>query len=763
MPDLPENTDRPASAARGTKWLAGGICLLLAALVWLVFGQTTGFEFVNYDDPENVSLNTEVTKGLSLGGLVWAFTHSQVGHWDPLTTLSHMLVSQFGGPAPGGHHLGNVLLHGMGAILLYLVLWRMTSALGRSAFVAAVFAIHPLRVESVAWVTERKDVLSGVFFMLTLAAYARYVRQPQSTARYVAVVFLFALGLMSKSMLVTLPFVLLLLDYWPLGRFVPSGSLQSFRSILVALVREKIPLLALSALGAVIQIFANHENIVSSEKMPLLTRAGNAVVSYADYIGQMFYPANLAVFYPHPGNALPVWKITLALSLLIAVSAAALALRKKRPWLLVGWLWYLGMLVPVIGLVQSGELARADRYTYLPQIGLYLLLIWAVADLCAGLRYRSVLLGSLSGIVIAALAHTAYRQAAYWHDSVNLWNHTLAGNPNNAEAHENLANALCLQGRHAEAIPGHRRALEIKPDFMLAYFNLGLDLIHTKHTSEGILALQKALEIDPAFAGAHNNLANAFFEAGKFEEAVEHYRKALESEPDSAMFETNLANALFKSGRVANAIVHCERALTIQPDFAAAHSNLGGFLLQTGRSHEAVDHFQSVVDLYPDNAAAHVNLGEALLVSGAPRDAMAHFQRALDLQPRLPAALNRLAWLLATHPDATLRDAPRAVALAEQASEDAAGKNASILCTLAAAYAEAGRFPEAVQAAQRALQLPEAQADIAMDKALRAQLALYGSQAPFHEEPALNAAEQAQLQLMQLGLPQRETPGKPQH
>ena len=669
-----------------------------------------------------------------------------------------MLVSQVGGPAPGGHHLGNVLLHGAAAILLFLVLWRMTSALGRSAFVAAVFAIHPLRVESVAWVTERKDVLSGVFFMLTLAAYARYVRQPQSTARYVAVVFLFALGLMSKSMLVTLPFVLLLLDYWPLGRFAQASSLQSFRSILVALVREKIPLLALSALGAAIQIFANHENIVSSEKMPLLTRAGNAVVSYADYIGQMFYPANLAVFYPHPGNALPVWKITLALSLLIAVSAAALALRKKRPWLLVGWLWYLGMLVPVIGLVQSGELARADRYTYLPQIGLYLLLIWAVADLCAGLRYRSVLLGSLSGIVIAALAHTAYRQAAYWRDDKALWNHALACNPDNALVHEKLAIMLDLKDWRTEAMAEHRRALEIKPDDEIAHSNFGFDLFLTGQVREAIPHFHKALEIRPDYAQAHNNLAIALVQTRQLEEAIDHYRQAIASAPNFAVAEANLGNALVQTGRVANAIVHYEKALEIEPDYAKAHAHLGRALLQTGRTHEAIAHFERAIALQPGYAIAHANLGTALLRTGDARNAILHFQKALDLQPEFSTAQNNLAWVLATHPDATLRDGPRALFLALQASETAGGQNASILRSLAAAYAETGRFPEAVQAAQRALQLPEAQADKALREALRAQLELYQSGAPYHEEPALSETVRTQLEFSPFASPFHEAP-----
>ena len=675
-------------------------------------------------------MNPQVAQGLTFDGGVWAFTHTQVGHWDPLTTLSHMLDSQLFGLDPGRHHLGNVLLHGAAAILLFLVLWRMTSALWRSAFVAVVFAIHPLRVESVAWVTERKDVLSGVFFMLTLAAYARYARHPQSPARYGTVIFLFALGLLSKSMLVTVPFVLLLLDYWPLGRFAQTAFLPTLR----ALVREKIPLLALSFLGAFIQLLANQENLISSEKIPFFTRAANALVSYTAYIGQTFYPANLVVFYPHPGNTLPVWKIALALTLFTALSAAALALRKRRPWLLVGWLWYLGMLVPVIGLVQSGDLARADRYTYLPQIGLYLLLTWTVADLCT-MRHRRLLLGSLAGLVIAALALTAYRQTAHWHDDEALWTHAVACSPDNAVATDNLGKALDLKGRDEEAITLHRRAVQIRPDYQIAENNLGLDLLRTGKVGEAIMHFQKAIEIRPAYAPAHNNLANAFVSIGQLDEAIEHYLIAIEKRPDMAEAEANLGIALVQTGHVANAIVHYERALEIQPGYAKAHANLANALLQTGRTREAIDHLQRAVALQPDFAFAHANLGHALLLSGAARDAIPHLQRALDLQPQMSSARINLAWVLATHPDSSLRDGPRAVVLTEQAGPADGEKNTTILRTLAAAYAEAGRFPEAVQTAQRALQSPEAQADAALRETLRAQLDLYQAGSPFHEAP----------------------------
>lgn len=727
MPHPSDSKDLRASTPSESRWTAVAVCVLLAALVWTVFGQSLGFEFVNFDDPANVAKNPAVAKGLTVESFVSSFTHTQVGHWNPLTTLSHMLVSQFCGVNPGGHHLGNVLIHGAAAILLFLVLWRMTSFLWRSAFVAAVFAIHPLRVESVAWVTERKDVLSGVFFMLTLAAYVGYVRAPQSPARYVSVAVLFVLGLMSKSMLVTLPFVLLLLDYWPLGRFERASSGQGFLPTFRALLREKIPLLALSGLFAIIQIIANREGIVDSEKMPLAMRMGNAIASYADYIGQMFYPARLAVFYPHPEGSLPAWKLALALAVLAAISSAAFGLRKRHPYLITGWLWYLAMLVPVIGLVQSGDLARADRYTYLPQIGLYLMVTWMAADLCARFRQRAVLLGAASALVIAALTFSAHRQAAHWRDSETLWRHALAVDDSNPVAHEYLALAFDLQNRDAEAVAHHQRAIALKPDYALARNNLAPQLLANGQVEEAITHLEEALKARPLYAAAHNNLGNAFLQTGRFEEAIIQYRRAIEIRADFSAAEANLGLALLQTGRVANAIMHLERAIAIQPDYAKAHANLGSALLRSGRAREAVERLQTAIAYQPDDAISHANLGRALLLVASARDAIPHFRRALELHPRFTASAAELAWILATTPDSELRDGSQAVILAERANELASGRDASILRTLAAAYAEAGRFADAIKTAESAMDTAKAQPNKALIEALQTEIQLYRS------------------------------------
>jgi hypothetical protein len=399
----------------------------------VVFGQTLGHGFVNYDDDRYVYKNPHVIHGLDLKGVEWAFTHSLMANWHPLTVMSHMLDCQLYGFNAGGHHLTNLLLHAATTILLFLVLRQMTQALWSSAFVAAVFAIHPLRVESVAWVAERKDVLSGLFFMLTLGAYVRYVRNPSSPGRYLMLTLLFALGLMCKPMLVTTPFVLLLLDYWPLNRFGTAGN---HFSIPWKLIVEKIPLIMCSIALCLVTFQLQRPDTGIS----FCLRIGNALVSYVAYGGQMLYPVGLAVLYPYPVDGVPTGKIILAALVLVAVSVAAFRWRRRRPYFLVGWLWYLGMLVPVIGVVaQFGAQSRADRYTYLPQIGLYILVTWTAVELTASWRSRRWVLGGSALAVLAVLITCARAQTAYWRDSRSLWAHTLACTTDNSIAENNLA------------------------------------------------------------------------------------------------------------------------------------------------------------------------------------------------------------------------------------------------------------------------------------------------------------------------------------
>ncbi len=428
------------------RWRVLGICVFLGAITWLVFGQTLRYEFVNFDDVPYVLDNSEVARGLTTEGVVWAFTHAHAANWHPVTWLSHMLDCQLYGLKPSGHHLTNVLLHIATAILLFMVLRQTTAAFWRSATVAAIFAIHPLRVESVAWVAERKDVLSGLFFMLTLGAYARYARQPWSPGRYGLVVLMFAIGLMCKPMLVTVPLVLLLIDYWPLNRF---AALKDRRHTMFAIPRrlalEKLPFLGLAAASCVATLIAQKGSIQTFVGLPLSSRVGNAFTSYVTYLWQIFWPVDLAVLYPFPGHHIVVFGIA-SFVLLAAISASVFA-RRRRRYLVTGWLWYLVMLGPVIGILQVGNQARADRYTYLPQIGLYLLLTWLVADLCASWRHRRLFLSTLAVTIIGLLTFTARAQTSHWRNSESLWTRAIVCTSDNAIAYTNLAEACFQKGK----------------------------------------------------------------------------------------------------------------------------------------------------------------------------------------------------------------------------------------------------------------------------------------------------------------------------
>jgi tetratricopeptide (TPR) repeat protein len=606
------------TAGLNDRWLVLGVCLFLAAITLIVFAQTVHHDFFDYDDNVYVYENAPVAGGLTLPGVLWAFTHVHSSNWHPLTWISHMLDCQLYGLNPGGHHLTSVLLHTATAIMLFLVLRRMTGFLWRSAFVAAVFAIHPLRVESVAWVAERKDVLSGLFFMLTLWAYVRYVQGPsgvesrgpgapampapdhrRSIRDYGLVLLFFALGLMCKPMLVTLPFVLLLLDYWPLHRFSQPGG----RSIPWRLIGEKIPLLALSGAACVTTLFAQAGARTPLGQLSLPLRVGNAVISYVTYLGQMFWPSGLAVLYPFSLKDVGAVAVMLSLVVLAGISTGVLLLR-RRPYLLTGWLWYLIMLVPVIGIVWVGTQSRADRYTYLPQIGLYLMLTWAAADLGASWRHRRLVLGSGATIILAALIFCAHQQTSYWRNSETLWTHTLACTADNIIGHNNLGNELTRQGELDEAIAHYQTALQIKPDYAEAHYNLAEALVKKGGVDEAIFHYETALRIDPGYFDACNNLGNAFMRTGRGDEAIAHYQRALQIQPDSAGAHVNLGNALFGQGRMDEAIAHYRRALQINPDFALAHYNLSKVLLQKGGVEEATTHYQRAVQLNPALAAA---------------------------------------------------------------------------------------------------------------------------------------------------------------
>lgn len=561
-------------------WTPAVICILLAALTWFTFRPVLGHGFVNYDDDVYVYENPIVARGLTSEGLVAAFTGVHAGNWHPLTTLSHQVDCEFSGLNAGAHHRTNLVLHIATVILLFLVLRGMTGVTWPCAVAAALFAVHPLRVESVAWIAERKDVLSGLFFMLTLWAYARYVRGPKSAARYLRLLLTFALGLMSKPMLVTVPFVLLLLDYWPLRRFDPAAGIDLATAR--RLVLEKLPLLALSLAVCVVTFLVQEQARQTTEVLTFGSRLNNAGVSSVVYLGQLFYPVNLAVFYPYPTTGTPV-KGVMAVLVLIVISVAAFSWRRKRPYLLVGWLWYLGMLVPVIGLVQVGSQAHADRYTYLPQIGLCLALVWAVTGFTALWPNRRATLTIGSAVILGTLAMLARQQTRHWHDSESLWTHTLACTSSNAVAESNLANALFKLGRADEAIGHFQAALEIKPDYGDAHNGLGFVLLEKGRFEEAIGHFQSALQVTPVSAAANNNLGMAYLQLGRAPEAIPHLELALKSSPNSSETHNNLGFALLQTGHVEAALAHYQRALDINPDYAGACNNLAWVLATSPR------------------------------------------------------------------------------------------------------------------------------------------------------------------------------------
>src|SRR5436190_7417110 len=486
--------------------VVSGIALSLIIITLLLFGRTFGYPFINFDDPAYILERPEITRGVTLSGIAWSFTHLHGGNWHPLTSLSHMLDCQLFDGHAGAHHFVNVLLHALSASLLFLVLRRMTAgpnqtgSVWRSALVALVFAIHPLRVESVAWIAERKDVLSGLFFMLTLGAYVRYVHKP-SIFQYVLILVSLACGLMAKPMLVTVPFVLLLLDYWPLRRFEQS------KQRLTRLLLEKLPLLVLVVISARATIIAQRDALSTVEQVPLKWRISNALVSYCIYVGKMFWPSNLGVFYPLPQNLFPWWQVALAVVFLLFGSVVAIAWRGTRPYFFTGWFWFLGMLVPVIGIIQVGMQSRADRYTYLPEIGLAVAVVWGTAELIRGWHYQKQILATLAVIVSVALAACTSTQLGYWRDSETLWSHTIAVTSNNDVAHAYLADWLLRENR----------------------------------IEESRLQAEEAVQIRPGSSDAQNDLALALFRSGRLREAADHWQRSLELNPHSFNAQCNFA------------------------------------------------------------------------------------------------------------------------------------------------------------------------------------------------------------------------------
>lgn len=600
------------SADRGRTRLLLALALALAAVTVAVYGASLRNAFIDaYDDPDYVTNNPMVLRGPTWAGIVWALTRWHSANWHPLTWISHMIDCRIWGLDPWGHHLTSLLLHAADAALLLVLLDRMTGRTLRSAFVAALFALHPVHVESVAWVSERKDVLSTLFWLLATLAYVAWVRK-RGRWRYALLVVLYALGLMAKPMLVTLPFSLLLLDFWPLGRLEGRAGGAALRRLGRELVVEKVPLLALAAVSCVItyavQLEAGAVTFLAS--LPLGTRVANALVSYLRYIGLVVWPVDLAVLYPYPSDGVPAWKAAAAAALLAAATAGSLRLARRRPYVVTGWLWYLGTLVPVLGLVQVGLQSMADRYTYVPAIGLFVLAAWGIPDLLGRFPspVRARILAVASAAVLIPLALATRSQAAYWRDSETLFAHTIAVTPPNADAHYDLGAALARRGRMDEAMAHYREAVRIDPGHAAAWNSLGGALLKQGKPLDALGPISEALRIDPRYAKALYNLGLALRSLHRTEEAAARYREALALDPRYAEASYSLAVILFEQGRDDEAEARFRDALASNPDLGDVRLGLGMVLVRRGKLDEAAAQLGEAARLHPDDGRVQLQL-----------------------------------------------------------------------------------------------------------------------------------------------------------
>jgi tetratricopeptide (TPR) repeat protein len=632
------------------------VSLTLAVLTLLVYFPTLNCPFIYFDDPLYVFQNPQVQAGLTADSARWAFTTFDCGNWHPLTWLSLQLDSTLrGGLNAGGFHLTNVLLHMANTLLLFLVFGWMTGMLWRSATVAALFALHPLHVESVAWVAERKDVLSTLFWMLTMAAYVYYVRRP-GVRRYLLVVVAFVLGLLAKPMLVTLPCVLLLLDYWPLKRVVSgqwrrtvasgqwpvarkdtaSSSLATGHWSLATVLLEKLPLFALSLASCIITFRAQLQGqaVQPLEVFPLPIRIWNALLAYVGYLGKMLWPMDLAVLYPHPGPSVSIVGGLAAGTVLVIITGLVLGPGRRWPYLPVGWFWYLGTLVPVIGLVQVGGQAMADRYTYVPLIGIFLLLTWGVADLAIAWRVPSHYLTATTAVVLSACAVLTWNQLGYWKGDGNLWEHALAVTQKNAVAHNKLGMHYHRQGRVAHAEKELARAVAIDPSHLVFRCNHAARLQELGRLEEALAEYQQAAALNPNLAWVHTNIGNLQRSLDRLEAASAEYSRAIALDPRDSLAHYNLGIALVELGRPEDAVAEYRRASCLSPESVYPHVGLGAVLADLGRCEEALTEYHRAIALNPSDAVVHTNLGRLFQAAGRLEEALAEYRRGLELGDR---------------------------------------------------------------------------------------------------------------------------------
>jgi tetratricopeptide (TPR) repeat protein len=581
-----------------TKSFKVALCLALVLSTLAVYSQTYNHGFIAYDDDQYVYENTTVKNGLTLPNIKWAFTTFYYANWHPLTWLSHMTDCELFGPSPGLHHGMNLFFHIANILLLFAIFMRVTRRPWRSFCIAGIFALHPLHVESVAWISERKDVLSTLFGMLSLYFYVLYTEKP-AKLNYALMVLNFALSLMAKPMLVTLPFIFLLLDIWPLKR-IQTPSFRNNR----ALIGEKIPLFALALVSSALTYMAQrgYGAVIPLVNLPLPQRIGNAAISYCLYLGKAFWPSRLAVLYPIQLPAISA--VIFALIILLTITIIAMFSFKKRPYVLIGWLWYIGMLIPVIGIVQVGVQSMADRYTYLPLVGISVALVWLFADIGEDRHIRKGIIITITCALFLCLGWQAFRQTAYWKSSQSLFEHTLAVTDRNFTIHNNLGGVLERKGLFDDAMVHYKKALSINENFAEAHANLGFDLMREGNFEEAGPHLFDAVRINPKAPKAQGDLGTLLAAQGKFAESITHFEKCLQTVPDYPEIQCNLCYALLQLKRPGEALLHCTKALQLIPGFTDAHYNLGMVFAAMGKNAEAAAEFSNVLAADPNNPAA---------------------------------------------------------------------------------------------------------------------------------------------------------------
>jgi len=609
------------------------ICLLFVMITMAIYQQVYTHQFISLDDNLYVIENRYVQDGLSIENAEWAFTNLISGMWIPITWLSLMLDSTLFGTSPAGYHFTNLIIHLINITFLFFLLIKLTGDFWPSVFAASLFAFHPVHVESVAWITERKDVLSAFFFFLTLMSYYCYSQKQKVLWYFIALLF-FALGLMAKPMLVTLPFILLLLDFWPLNR-IEKITICNRR--LAHLFIEKIPFLVLAIAFSALAYLGHqkHDAVISLEALPVAMRTTNAMVSYVKYIGKLLYPVGLAVLYPHP-HTISWLQMFSAFGLLAGISWIMMRNVRRAPFLIVGWLWYLVMLLPVIGIIHAGPQAMADRFVYLPFIGLYIIISWGIASFLKHRTYRKAYLTVLAISVLFVLITITWNQLQHWKNSITLFNHTLKHTSDNYLIHNNLGYTFYMQGLSGRAIPHFHAALRIKPLYEEARSNLGLALVQIGRVDEAIEQYQNALKINYNNQGVHNNLGLALKRKGLIAEAIEHFKEALRIKPDSIAAHSNLGNLYADQRNLTGAIQHLLSALEIDPTDAIIHNHLGIAFFLNGEREQSRHHFEEAIKIIPEFMNAHINMGNISVNMGKLDQAINHYKKALQINPNVP-------------------------------------------------------------------------------------------------------------------------------